>query len=246
MTYPVSRSTKLYSSFKVVKTCTIVLKKRFMSLNQPSKTESSTYTPIYYRLMIFPVLSNLQCITLIFLHVFWYSQVWGSSSDSVWKTSGKNCAKFLYVHFGSMHYTLIRVAFIQPKIPEISVGMSNRTDHFSLDWPEYSVPALKVVHFDLVSLFWLVRLKCPFQFNKIGYSPVPLFCILLTRTITKHAVAWVGSVQPECTVWLGMWNFRNFRTGIFVDWKAPKVYGQLCLNKHTYKMATFSPLFDSL
>lgn len=56
-----------------------------MSLNQPydSKIESSTCTPIYCRLMIFAVLNNLQCITLIFLHVFWYSQVWGSSSDSV-------------------------------------------------------------------------------------------------------------------------------------------------------------------
>ena len=28
-------------------------------------------------------------------------------------------------------------------------------------------------------------------------SSVPHFCILLTRTITKRAVAWVGSVQPE-------------------------------------------------
>ena len=53
-----------------------------MSLNQLSKTESSTSTPIYYRLMIFPVLNNLQHIT-IFLYVFWYSQVWVSSSDSV-------------------------------------------------------------------------------------------------------------------------------------------------------------------
>ena len=46
-------------------------------------------------------------------------------------------------------------------------------------------------------------------------SPVPLFCILLTRTITKRAVAWVGSVQPECIV--PLWNFRN------VEWKAPMV-----------------------
>ena len=34
-----------------------------------------------------------------------------------------------------------------------------------------------------------VRPKCPFPFDKI----VPLFCILLARTITKQAVAWVGS-----------------------------------------------------
>ena len=43
--------------------------------------------------------------------------------------------------------------------------------------------------------------------------PVPLFCILLTRTrtITKHAVAWVGSIgATRFTVPLGTWNFRNF------------------------------------
>ena len=37
---------------------------------------------------------------------------------------------------------------IQPKILEISVGTSNGTDHFGLVRPEYSGPALKVVHFD--------------------------------------------------------------------------------------------------
>ena len=31
-------------------------------------------------------------------------------------------------------------------------------------------------------------------------SSVPFFCIQLTRTITKRAAAWVGSVQQECTV----------------------------------------------
>ena len=30
-----------------------------------------------------------------------------------------------------------------------------------------------------------------------------------TRLVTKRAVAWVGS-QPEYTVPLGTWNFRNF------------------------------------
>ena len=37
---------------------------------------------------------------------------------------------------------------IQPKIPEISVGSSNGTDHFGLVRPEYSGPALKVIHSD--------------------------------------------------------------------------------------------------
>ena len=39
-------------------------------------------------------------------------------------------------------------------------------------------------------------------------------------TITKRAVAWVGSVQPECTVPLSTWNFRNFKPEFFVEWKA--------------------------
>ena len=37
---------------------------------------------------------------------------------------------------------------IQPQIPEISVGTSNRTDHLGLIRPEYLGAALKVVHFD--------------------------------------------------------------------------------------------------
>ena len=37
---------------------------------------------------------------------------------------------------------------IQPKIPEISVGTPNRTDHYGLVRPEYLGPALKMVHFD--------------------------------------------------------------------------------------------------
>ena len=41
------------------------------------------------------------------------------------------------------------------------------------------------------------------------FSLVPLFCIVLTRTITRRAVAWVGSVQTECTVPLGTWAPRQ-------------------------------------
>ena len=42
---------------------------------------------------------------------------------------------------------------IQPKLLEISVGTSNGTDHFGLVRPEYSGPALKVVHFDRSGFF---------------------------------------------------------------------------------------------
>ena len=46
------------------------------------------------------------------------------------------------------HITNQGALSIQPKIPVISVGTSNGTDHFGLVRPEYSGPALKVVHFD--------------------------------------------------------------------------------------------------
>ena len=108
---------------------------------------------------------------------------------------------------------VLRTLSIQPQIPEISVGTSNGTDHFGLVRPEYSGPALKVVHFDRSGHFGRSDRNVSFHLKKL-LSPVTLFCILLTRTITKRAVAWVGSVQPECTVPLSTWSFeilnRNF------------------------------------
>lgn len=63
---------------------------------------------------------------------------------------------------------------------------------------------------------------CPFPFdNFLWLSLVPLFGILLTRTITKCAVAWVWSVQPECTVPLGTWNFWNFKLDFLLNGKGP-------------------------
>ena len=64
------------------------------------------------------------------------------------------------------------------------------------------------------------NLNGPFYFM---YQPKfrELFRILLTRTITKRAVAWVGSEQPECTVPLNTWNFRNFKTEFLLNGKLP-------------------------
>ena len=59
---------------------------------------------------------------------------------------------------------------IQPKIPEISVGSSNGTGHFGLVRPEYSGPALKVVHCDRS-----VGPKCPFPFAKLDVPSTALF-----------------------------------------------------------------------
>ena len=87
-------------------------------------------------------------------------------------------------------------------------------------FPEYSGPALKVILFDRSGYIGRLDRNVPFHLTKL-LSPVPLFCILLTRTITKRAEAWVGSVQPECTVPLGTWNFRNFKPEFLLNGKRP-------------------------
>ena len=109
---------------------------------------------------------------------------------------------------------------ILPKIPEISVGTSNRIDHLGLIRPEYLGAALKVVHFDRSGYLGRSDRNVSFHSTKL-LSPVTLFRILLTRTITKRAVAWVGSEQPECTVPLNTWNFRNFKTEFLLNGKLP-------------------------
>ena len=57
-------------------------------------------------------------------------------------------------------------------------------------------------YFDLSTHFGGAGGDGPFHLTKLLAS-VLLFCTLLSRTITKCAVAWVGSVQPECNVPLG-------------------------------------------
>ena len=109
---------------------------------------------------------------------------------------------------------------IQPKIPEISVGTSNGTDHFGLVRRVYSGPSLKVVLFDRSGHFGRSDRNVPFHSTKM-LSPEPLFCIQLTRTITKRAVACVGCVGATGMYRsIGQVEFPKFQTGIFVEWKA--------------------------
>ena len=90
---------------------------------------------------------------------------------------------------------------IQPKIPEISIR--NQMEQTISVRPERNI-------WD--HLWRSVEPKCPFKYHLTKLlSPVPLFSILLTRKITKRAMAWVVCVQPKCTVPSGMWNFRNFK-----------------------------------
>ena len=69
----------------------------------------------------------------------------------------------------------------------------------------------------------------PFHLTKL-FSPAPLFCVLLTSIITKSAVAWVGSVQPEYTVPLGAWNFRNFKPEFLWNGKGPGCHSNFPFN----------------
>ena len=96
---------------------------------------------------------------------------------------------------------------------------SNGTNHFGSVRPEYLGLPLKVAHFDRSSIS-VARTEMSLSMTKLS-SPVPLFCILLTRTITKRAMGWVGSVQPECTVLMGTWNFRNFKPELLLNGKRP-------------------------
>ena len=82
------------------------------------------------------------------------------------------------------------------------------TDHFGLVLLEYWGPALKVVNFDRCS--YLFRSDQNVRFHLTKLLSTELFCILLTRTITKYAGMWVRLVQLECTA-------------IFVEWKVPLV-----------------------
>ena len=64
---------------------------------------------------------------------------------------------------------------IQPQTPEVSVGISNRTEHFGLVRSEYSGPGLKVVLFDQSGHFGRsVGPKCPFPFDKIAVPSTAL------------------------------------------------------------------------
>ena len=52
-------------------------------------------------------------------------------------------------------------------------------------------------------------------------SPVPLFCILLTTTITKRALALGRDCATGMYLLLGAWIFRNFKPELLLNGKRP-------------------------
>ena len=104
---------------------------------------------------------------------------------------GGNIKKY-HAHLGRFPFYL--------KFRKFSVGTSNGTDHFDLVRPEYSGPALKVVHFDRFGHFGRSkrnnRAKCPFPFDNIV-------------------------VPSTSLLYPAYGKFPKFQNGIFVEWKAP-------------------------
>ena len=99
----------------------------------------------------------------------------------------------------------VRIAVIEGNMGRFPFSPKFRKFRLEIKWKE-------PFQFCLTGIFGITFV--PLHWTKL-LSPVPLFCILLTRTIIRRAVAWVGSVQPESTVPLGTWNFRNFKPEFF-------------------------------
>ena len=99
---------------------------------------------------------------------------------------------------------------------------SNETNQCGSVLAKYLRPPLKVVYIDRSGHF--CRLDCrnvPIHLTRLLF-PLPLICmILFASTITKNAMACVGSVQPECTVPLGTWNSWDFKPQFLSHEKRP-------------------------
>ena len=82
--------------------------------------------------------------------------------------------------FNSLSEANFRMLSIQPKIPVISVDTWNGTDHLIFIWPEYSGPALTLVHFDLLDLNWMESALSVYSYTGFVY-----FNLLLTKVCKK-------------------------------------------------------------
>ena len=67
-------------------------------------------------------------------------------------------------------------------------------------------------------------LDCPTGMTKmtlsIWHNCRPRYCSSVPsayKHLPKHTVAWVRSLQLECTVPLGVWSFQNFKQNFFLN-----------------------------
>ena len=80
----------------------------------------------------------------------------------------------------------------------------------------------------MVRSFWSFRPECPFSFDK-NFFVVPSSAHLYnasltsTHTIFKCVVAWIRTAQLEYTPPFGHVEFLKFQTGLFLEWKVPRI-----------------------
>ena len=105
----------------------------------------------------------------------------------------------LFCFFGDFYASGMQGAFHSTQNSR-NFGWLEQNIIFGLVLPEYWGPALKVVHLDRSGYLVRSDQNVPFHLTKL-LSPVQLFCILLTRTITKC----VGCGSGLCN-----WNVLEF------------------------------------
>ena len=112
---------------------------------------------------------------------------------------------------------------IQPKIPEITVGTSNRTYHFGLVRPKYSRPALKPRWSTLTGLVISVGLVARTDMslsiwqNCCSHYRSPAYKNNNQTRSGLGRVCATGMYHP-----LGTWNFRNFKLEFLLNRKRPR------------------------
>ena len=108
-----------------------------------------------------------------------------------------------------------RALYIQPQIPEISLGTSKWERAISV-WSDQNIRGCPLWP---VWSFRSVRPNCPFPFDKIV---APSTAFLKNNNQTR------GGLGPVCATGMyrstGHVKFPKFQTGIFVKWKAPIIY----------------------
>ena len=86
---------------------------------------------------------------------------------------------------------------------------------------------------------WLFDRNVPFHLAKV-LSPALIYIYSFSRTVTKRAVAWVWSVQPECTASLDTWLINGFRLPV-----CPYLGLQIRGEKLSSKLRFFETEFDN-
>ena len=126
-------------------------------------------------------------------------------------------------HTTTEHKTMQpRALSIQPKIPDISVGTSNGTDHFGLARPKFSGPALKVVHSDRSGHFSRSNRNVPFRLTKLlsPGSTALLYPAFKNNNQTRGGLGRVCATEMYHSI--EHVKFPKFRTAVSVEWKANK------------------------